>query len=64
MEGTCYVHENLLLRSMEAAHSTVRLCFNLRRRHENYIVKYILPLAFLVLLSQLSYWIDPMYAIA
>ncbi len=38
----------------------MRLVFSLTRLNQSYIVKYILPLAFLVLLSQLSYWIDPM----
>eukprot|EP00048_Salpingoeca_helianthica_P016128 m.230595 g.230595 ORF g.230595 m.230595 type:complete len:429 (-) comp18088_c0_seq1:56-1342(-) len=60
MTSTSFKQDNILLRNTEGPHSAVRVYFNLTRRHENYIVKYILPLAFLVLLSQLSYWIDPM----
>jgi hypothetical protein len=38
---------------------TVTVYFTLQRQSKSYILKYFCPLAFLVFLSTLSYFIDP-----
>ncbi len=40
----------------------VDIFFKLQRQQRSYVLKYVLPLGFLVFLSTLSYFIDPKYA--
>lgn len=49
----------LSFRSSQAPYSIVTATLNVKRKAQNYIVKLILPMFIIVLLSTLTYWIDP-----
>ena len=55
-----YVTNKSAVGNSDSLHSSLYLMFNMHRLYTSYVVKYILPLAFIVLLAQLSYWIDPL----
>ena len=52
----------LSFRSSQAPYSEVTANLYVMRKYTNYVVKLILPMFIIVLLSTLTYWIDPMSA--